>query len=135
MNRLNPLYIAALIMTILIIGIFKLQSTKNELKELKKSYKEAKILSTELSALKAQYKNKSKIKISLRSILKSPTLKSAQLDYSFKKSSLHINSKSINLATLNFLMSKILNATYQINKLDIKRLDDKKASFKMEIKW
>lgn len=135
MNRINPLYIIALLVTILIVGIFKLQNIRNELKELKKSYKETKTLSTELSMLKAQYKNSSKIKISLRNILKNPILKSSLLDYSFKKSSLFINSKSIDINALNFLMSKILNASYQINKLDIKRLNDKTASFKMEIIW
>ena len=135
MNRINPLYTIALLVTILIVGIFKLQNTRSELKELKKSYKETKTLSTELSMLKAQYKNSSKIKISLRNILKNPILKSSLLDYSFKKSSLFINSKSIDINALNFLMSKILNASYQINKLDIKKLDDKTASFKMEIKW
>jgi len=135
MNRINPLYIIALLVTILIVGIFKLQNTRSELKELKKSYKETKTLSTELSMLKAQYKNSSKIKISLRNILKNPILKSSLLDYSFKKSSLFVNSKSIDINALNFLMSKILNAPYQINKLDIKRLDDKTASFKMEIIW
>lgn len=134
MNRINPLFIVAFIIVVLIMGIFKLDDTKNELKELKESYKEAEALSIELSALKSQYKNKSKIKVSLRNILKNPTL-SSSIKYKFKKSSLLINSKSIDLSTLNFLMSKILNSTYQINTLNIKRLDDKKASFKMEIKW
>jgi len=46
-----------------------------------------------------------------------------------------LSSENMNVRSLNFLMSKVLNGTYDISELKIKRLSDEKASFIMEIKW
>jgi hypothetical protein len=41
----------------------------------------------------------------------------------------------MNLKALNTLLGKVLNATFYISELKIKRLSEKSASLKMEIKW
>ncbi len=135
MNRINPLYIALLLVMILGLSIVKLNGSKEELKESKVSYADTALVSTKLSDLKNMYADKTKIKKSLQVILKNNALKSAALDYKFSNSSLSISSKSMNIQTLNLLMGKVLNKSYNIDTLHVKRLNDAKVSLKMEIRW
>lgn len=135
MNRINPLYATILLLVVLAIGMLKLSNSRDELKELEKVYKTTNRLSTELTALKDVYSDKGKVKESLQNILKQPVLRSALLKSDFKKSSVNISSEDMDINSLNLLMNKILNTSYNINSLDIKRISDEKVSFKMEIKW
>jgi len=135
MNRINPLYIVVLLVLILLFSMFKLNNAKDDLKEVKKSYEIVNNLSTKLKDLKGAYSDKKKIEKSLKNILSNKILKNSSLEYTFKKSSLKIYTKKMDINSLNFLMSKILNNNYNINILQIKSLSDTKASLKMEIKW
>ncbi|QOY53912.1 hypothetical protein HUE87_08390 [Candidatus Sulfurimonas marisnigri] len=133
MNRINPIYILVLLVMILVLATLKLNSGKIEFNETQEIYKTTETIATELSALKDVYGEK--VKKSLKSILKLPALKSKSISETFKASSVNISSKSIDINSLNLLMSKILNSSYNIDSLQIKKLSDDKASFKMEIKW
>jgi hypothetical protein len=46
-----------------------------------------------------------------------------------------LSSKSIDKKALNLLMGKLLNGVFQINSFKIKKLDEFKVSFEIEIKW
>jgi len=135
MNRVNPLYLGLLLLFVLALSIFKLNSAKDELIDAKQSYKEVSKLANELVSLKAVYNNKKKLEKSLRRILRNNTLKTAKIKSKFKKSNVKLGSKSIDKKALDFLMGKIFNSTYNVVVLDIKKLSKEKASFKMEIKW
>jgi len=135
MNRINPLYLGLLLIVILSLSIYKLNLAKNELKEVKLSYAKNLRLANELSSLRSVYKNTKKLENSLKRILMQNILKEAHIDVKFKKSGVKLSSLSINKKGLNFLMGKLLNNTYNIVALDIKKLSEQKASFKMEIQW
>lgn len=126
MNRINPLYLGLFLVFILLISVFQLNDAKDELKEVKSSYKKTLKIANELKALKSVYKEKQKIKT---------ILNSAKVDTKYKKNSVKVHSKSMDKKTLTNLMSKLLNGSYNINSLDIKKLSDEKVSFSMEIKW
>jgi len=131
MNRINPIYISILLVMILVFTAFKLSSSKDELKEAKTSYAQVQKVSSSLVGLKKVYGDKNKIRASLTKILKTlPKLK-----YKMKNSSVKITAKSLDLASLNKIMSKFLNNSYNINSFNIKRLSDEKVSLNMEIKW
>ncbi len=135
MNRVNPLYIGAVLLLILIFFAFKLNSAKSELIDAKATYSDTIKLAEELKELKIVYDNKSKTQKDLQKILLHQTLKPALIKQDMKKSSLKIDSESMGLDELNFIMGKLLNGTYNISSFKVKRLSDTKVSFHMEISW
>jgi len=134
MNRVNPLHLGVLLLVILALSVFSLNSAKQELKDVKLSYKETSKIANELRSLKSVYNNKS-LEKSLKRLLKNNILKGVEIDARFKRNNVKISTKSIDKNGLNFLMGKILNSTYNVVSLDIKKLSEEKASLKMEIKW
>ena len=135
MNRVNPLYLGLLLLVILALSVFKLNSAKQELKDVKISYKQTSKIANELTSLKLVYNDKKKLEKSLTRVFKQNVLKGVEIQTSYKKNNVKINAKSIDKKALDFLMGKILNSTYNVVSLDIKKLSEEKASLKMEIKW
>jgi len=134
-NRINPLYIGALLVVLLILSIYLQNSAESELLEAKESYKQTQKIADELSGLKVAYANKRQSERSLKRLLSQSILKSAKLTASYKKSSADISSKSIDKKALDYLMGKLLNSTYDIRKMKIKRLSEQKATLELEIRW
>jgi len=135
MNRVNPLHIAILLVVVLGFMLFKLTKATDEYHESKDSYKQTLTLANELSGLKKVYADKNKIKKDLQKILRHSSLRSASIEKTLKKNNMTITSQSIDMTGLNFLLGKVLNATYQINTLKVKQLSETKASLFLEIKW
>ncbi|WP_297442922.1 hypothetical protein [Sulfurimonas sp.] len=135
MNRINPIHIAILLVVILLFSILKLNAAKEELSLAKSSYKETLALAVKLDGLKRNYFDKMKVQNELGRILRKPALRSANIVKKVSKSSIILSSQNIDLKALNTLLGKVLNATFYISELKIKRLSEKNASLKMEIKW
>lgn len=135
MNQINPLHIGALLVALIAFLFFKLHDVKSELVQEKSSYKRSEKLAVDVSSLKLVYDAKKKSQKAINRLVASSFLKKANLDVKRDKQSVKIESKSISLKALNFLMGKILNGSYKLTGLKIKRLSDEKASLKMEIKW
>jgi len=135
MNQINPLQIGALLVVVIAFLFFKLHGVKSELVEATTSYKQSEKLAVEVSSLKAVYANKKKTKNAINRILAQGSLRTAALDVKRNKKSIKISSKSIETKALNSLMGKILNGSYNITTLKIKRLSETKASLDMEIQW
>lgn len=134
-NRINPLHIAGLLMVVLLFFVIKLSSAKEELIDTKELYQETLSLSTQLKGLSEVYSNKSEIRKSLKIVLKNPVLTSSSIEQKSSTSSMILSSESMNHTALNFLMGKLLNGSYNIVSLKIKRLSEKNASLEVEIKW
>lgn len=135
MNRVNPIHIAILLIVVLGFFMMKLGSAKDELSQTKELYQETLKLSVQLKGLSEVYSDKDGVKKSLDKVLKSPSLKSSDIKKKVTKSSMVLSCESIDKKALNLLMGKLLNGSYNIYSFKIKRLSEKKASFKMEIKW
>jgi len=135
MNRINPLHIGALLIVVLAFFIFNLGKVKEELHHDNILYKETLTLSTHLVGLRDVYGDKNAIKKSINRILHQSSLRSAKIAKKITSTGLKISSESMDRRALNSLMGKILNGSYNIASLKIKRLSDKTASLKMEIKW
>lgn len=135
MNRVNPLYLGIFLLVVLALSVYKLNSAKSELKEAKVSYVQTSNLANELTSLKEVYSKNKNLERSLKRLLNQNSLKAAKVDSVFKKNNVLLSSSSIDKKALDNLMGKILNSTYNVVSLDIKKLSEEKASFKMEIKW
>jgi len=135
MSQVNPLHIGALLVAFLAFLFFTLSGVKAEFNEEKALYQESEKLALELRGLKDVYADKKKTEKSLERLLAQSSLKSASLVIKKEKKSIKIDSKSIDTKALNSLMGKILNGSYNIKELQIKKLSDTKASLEMEILW
>ena len=125
MNRINPLHISLLLVILLFVFIFKLSNAKTELLNAQHAYKDNKEIALKLSALRDAYTKKFIIPSSIKPLAVQKKIKNG-ISISFKK---------MDLKSLNLLMQKVLNETYNIIKLEIVRLSDTEVSLKMEIKW
>jgi len=135
MNRINPLQIGALLIIILAFFIFKLGEAKNELHDANRLYKETLAISKELVGLREVYGDKNSIRKSINRILHQSSLRSAHIVKKVTSRGLKISSQSMDRRALNSLMGRVLNGSYNITFLKIKRLSDKSASLNIEIKW
>ncbi len=132
MNRVNPIYI--LILLVMLLGFFsiKLMHAKVELTNAQKSYEETLVLVNSLTSLKNIYENKKENKASLERILLGT---SVDLEEQIKKNSILLQAQAIDYTNINRLVSKLLNSSFEISILEIRKQSDEKAKLAMEIKW
>jgi len=134
MNQVNPLHIGALLGVVILFLFFQLSSAKADLKIADKEYKSSEKLAVDLNSLKAVYADKKKIKKALERIFAQSSIKQAKLTISRERKSIKVSSKSVETKVLNSLMGKLLNGSYNITSLKIKKLSETKASLSLEIK-
>ena len=135
MNQINPLHIGALLLVLILFLFFKLSGIKEELVEAKQEYKVSKKLAVNVSSLKSVYENKTKTQEAIERILRQSSLKSVNFNLKKEKKSIKISSKSMDAQALNSFMGKILNGSYNISLLKIKKLNQTTSSLEMEIIW
>lgn len=132
MNRVNPLYI--LLLLVMLLGFFsvKLSHAKDELTHAQQNYKETVSLVNELDSLKNIYENKQENKAALERIVIGSK---AELEQEQKENSVIFHAQAIDYNTLNRLVGKLLNGSFEINSMEIRKQNEKSAKLSMEIKW
>ena len=135
MNRLNPLYVGLFLLLLLVFFIMKLIDAKEELYEEKNLYEKTLQTALDTSALKKAFANKTKEKKEILRILSHPVLKSANIKKEITSTNIHISVKNMDIKALNYFMGKLLNATFNITMLQIKKTDENKATLEVKIKW
>ena len=135
MNRFNPLYVGILLLLLLAFFVMQLAEAKKELHEEKKLYEKSLQLALETSALKKAFADKTKEKREILRILTSSVLKNADVKKKLTNSGIYISAKNMDRNALNYFMGKILNATFVITKLQIKKTSENKATLEVKIKW
>ncbi len=132
MNRINPIYTLLLLAMIFSFFYFKISGAKDELQNAKSEYKETLNMANSLSSLKNIYDNKTVSKASLQRILRASKAAVIQKD---KTNSTILSSESIDYDSLNLLMGKILNGSFNVTSLEIKKVSQESAKLYMEIQW
>lgn len=135
MNQINPLHIGGLLIVLIAFLLFSLSGVKEELSEAKSEFLVSKTLAIDLHKLKSVYANKKKIRSNINRILSQSSIKATKLSVKREKKFIKISAKNIDTLALNTLMGKILNDSFNISMLKIKKLSETKASLEMEIKW
>ncbi len=135
MNQLSPLHVGALLVVVLLYLFYTLQNTKDELQEEKALYMQSEKLALELYSLKESYADGKKTQSALERLFAQSSLKAAAFEVQKEKKFMKISAKSVDLKSLNTVMSKLLNSSYNITQMQIKKLSETKASFEMEIAW
>lgn len=135
MNRVNPVHIIILLVVLLAFVMLKLNTAREQLSNEKEAYAKTLVLADKIKGLKSTYFNKTKVQKEINKLLRRSVLRSANIEKKVTHSSLLLTSENMNIRSLNFLLGKILNGTYVVSELKIKRLSDKTAAMRLEIKW
>jgi CRISPR/Cas system-associated protein Csx1 len=135
MNRVNPAHIAILLLAFMAFFTFKLSGAKAELANEQALYQETLDVSTQLKGLILAYGDKDSVKKSIKRVLDQSSLKSANIEEKTSASGVVLSAPSLDKIALDSLLSKILNGSYNVASLEIKRINDERASLEMEIKW
>lgn len=135
MNKINPLHIGALLLVLLVFFIFKLSGVKSELTQTKELYSQTRTIAEDLNGLKKVYTDKQNIKKSINRVLRQSSLRSAKIEKKLTRTGMILSSVSMDKNALNSFMSKILNGSYMIYGMKIKKLDEHRVSMKLEIRW
>jgi len=134
MNRINPLHILLLLLTIIIFLIVQLTHQKENFMHEKSALSETQKMAEEIKGLKYLYANKNKTKKTLRRILKQVSLVK-KIVQKPTKDGVKLTATSLQLKEVNRLTTKIFNEGFHVTMLKIKKKDLKHVSLKMEILW
>jgi len=132
--KINPLYIALLLVMALFFAVYQLDKSKQQLHDSKIALIKVEEMAQEIDALKQAWDSPKTASIALNRILKSPQLKSANIQKSKKRGVIILSSKKANLKATNYFFVKLFNGAFILQKFNVKRLDDESVSFSVEIK-
>lgn len=133
MKNVHPLQITALLLTLLLFLSFQLHRSHEALQKSNEHLMQTKKVALQLAELQSLYNNHEHTKAALQKIVRQSSLRDAKLSVVFDKTSMKISAKKISRKALKSLMGKILNTSYNIKKLTIKRLSKTAVSLDMEI--
>ncbi len=131
--KINPLYVGLLLIATLLFVVYQLSASKTALRESKNALIKIETMAEEIDALKRTWDNPKSSTAALERLVAAPQLKSANMQTNKKRGLLIISSKKADLKATNYFFSKLFNGAYELQKFDIKRLDDESVSFSVEI--
>ncbi len=134
MKNINPLYIVLLLIMILIVVLFNLIQVKNTLHEAQNSFDKTKTMVHNIVDLQQSWDNGKRTKDTIRRILRSSSLRKAQITQKNKRGLIEIYAGSIDSSSASYLISRLLNEAFTINSMKIRRLSKERASIYVEIK-
>ena len=134
MRQINPLYIILLLFVILFFILFKLMSAKTALHEAENHFQKTKEMVHKVVELRQNWDSQKRTKNSLGRILKSSLLSHAGIVRRDKRSLIELHSSSMDSSSAGYLVSRLLNETFVLKSIKIRRLNKEHVSFYAEIK-
>ena len=134
-NRINPLYVIALFLIIILFMLFKLQTLHHQIVDATNEYQTDFKVAKELKLYKNIYKDKRDVISKLNRILNNKILKNLKINRRITSSKFIIDIDSLKKKELDYLMKKIINQFFIITFLNIKKKDNNYASLKVKITW
>jgi hypothetical protein len=119
MNRINPLYIIALTLTILFISLYSLNNEKTSFNEKKDELSLIKQKAKDYKWYKKSWTNESFVDKTLDDILKNRQFFNQKVLRAKTKNSVKVKIQSTDQNILNLFLNKILNKKLIIRKLEI----------------
>ena len=132
--KINPLYIALLLVIALIFVVYQLGESKQRLHDNKISLYKIEAMAEDIDALKRSWDNPTGAASTLNRILKAPQLKTANIQKTKKRGLMILSSKKANLKATNYFFVKLFNGAFILQKFHVERLDEESVSFSVEIK-
>jgi len=135
MSKVNPLYIALLLVIFLGFSLFKLSHAKEELHSAQEEISSVEEMAVKLSALKKTYGDDKRNKQSFSKLVKTLQSKGVKVDLKESRTLSTLSIMEIELKELDFFVNKLLNASYVIKTFKIEKANEKQARMHLEIQW
>ncbi|MCP4971842.1 MAG: hypothetical protein GY932_14755 [Arcobacter sp.] len=121
MNRLNPIYILALVLTLLVITFVVVDNKKSEFKSTYINYKNINLKAKDFSRYKQTWFNEKEILRKIDSIIKNSSFRNEKILKTQNSNIVRIKINSSNPRVLNKFINRVLNEKLLIKKLNIKK--------------
>ena len=133
MKQINPLYIALLLLVALAAVTLKLMEAHTTQKEALSALQKTEVTAKRIVALQKEWERGKESASALERLLRSAPLRETEFVTERKRNRIMITAKSIDKKAADYLLNKLLNNTYVITALEIRRLDAQRASLQMEV--
>jgi len=134
MNRINPLHIVALLLTLILFLFYQSANAQKRLEEADNAFQEAQSLVVSLQVCKNTFSDKNRVKRAFQRVVLQPLFRQ-NIKAIYLNDGVKVNGDALNLRVLDAFISKIFNGTYKIEEFQIKTEDNKTASLQMRIVW
>ena len=121
MNRLNPIYILALVITVFIISVFILDEKKDEYKKSNSNFNSLNVKAKEFNEYKNSWFNEDVVEKKLDSILKSSSFRKEKILTTKDKNVIRVKIESNNQKVLDRFLNRILNERFIFKKVNIQK--------------
>jgi len=121
MNKLNPIYILALVITIFIISLVKQNQKKDELNNIELNYEQIQTKAKHLNEYKQKWFDKNETIKDLNFILKDSFFRKENITKIENEKHIRVKIESKNQVILNKFLNKVLNKKFILNKLIIEK--------------
>ncbi|HIP54055.1 MAG TPA: hypothetical protein EYH11_01125 [Sulfurimonas autotrophica] len=135
MRQVNPLHVLLLLTVFILFLLYQLQETQATFHDAKEQLAKTKDVAYQLNALKKEYANKEYVVRTITRLLHQSILKSATITKEQKSDAIVLHAKKLSKRQLQRVLTKILNSTYKIKALHIKRVDEKSVDVDVEVGW
>lgn len=135
MRQVNPLHVLLLLTVFILFLFYQLQETQATFHDAKEQLAKTKDVAYQLNALKKEYANKEYVVRTITRLLHQSILKSATITKEQKSDAIVLHAKKLSKRQLQRVLTKILNSTYKIKALHIKRVDEKSVDVDVEVGW
>jgi len=134
MNRINPLHIVALLLTLILFLFYQSANAQKRLEEADNAFQEAQSLAVSLQVCKNTFSDKNRVKRAFQRVVLQPLFRQ-NIKAVYLNDGVKVNGDALNLRVLDAFISKIFNGIYKIEEFQIKTEDNKTASLQMRIAW
>ena len=133
MRQVNPLYIALMLIAVLAVVGFRLDGAKQTQLQAKADLEKTQVMAKRIDALKKSWDKGKMVRKELDRLLKSSPLRNAGIESKEQRGSVSITAKKIDAKAAEYLLNKLLNGTYVIKTLSVKRLDAETGALHVEV--
>lgn len=130
-KRVNPFMIAGVLAVILIVLLISIYNIKSSINQENIDLANYELKAKNIKSLKKIW-NQKKVESKLKSIVSSPTFQGKAEVKKVRKNIL-LEIKDADKRQIDMVAKNLLNEPFNIKKLSIKRVDDKKAYFSAEV--
>jgi hypothetical protein len=132
-TRVNPLYLLLLAVTLIGVMGYRVHLAQLEQRQLSQSLQETRAMGVKIRQLKTVWFDGDQTRKRLDGLLKSAPLRSEAITMTRHRSHITLTAARIGAQKLDHLTGKLLNGTYEVRKMNIRRLDDTHASITVEV--
>lgn len=135
MNKINPLYFLVILVFASFVMFVKINQSHQEFNLVQEELLKTSDIVSQIKSFKKAYSEKKRMQKKISRLLRDASLKDANIIQKSTRTSLKLSTNSMSKKALDMFMGKVINDTYPIYTMDIKKIDATHVSFKMEFKW